>query len=107
MAPNHPKVHLKSSRKLIFYAIMVENKILPTLGDISSEKSVATSNTMDKIQQLLNYLATNLHAIIIYNVSSMIILIYRDASYISVTRSRSRAISVFSSATQTTISNVQ
>ena len=50
---------------------------------------------MDEVQQLLEYLASNPNAIIWYHASGMILFIHSDASYISVTKSRSRSIAVF------------
>ena len=51
---------------------------------------------MDEVQQLLDYLASNPNAIIRYHVSGMILFIHGDASYLSVTKARSRASGLFS-----------
>ena len=50
---------------------------------------------MDEVQQLLVYLASNPNAIILYHASGMILFIHSDASYLSVTKARSRASGVF------------
>ena len=50
---------------------------------------------MNGVQQLLDYLASNPKAIIRYHISGMILFIHSDASYILVTKSRSRASGVF------------
>ena len=43
----------------LYYAIAIDNTILVVLSDIGSEQARATSKTMDEVQQLLNYLASN------------------------------------------------
>ena len=50
---------------------------------------------MDEVQQLLDYLASNPNATIQYHDSGMILFIHSDASYLSVTKARSRASGVF------------
>ena len=50
---------------------------------------------MDEVQQVLDYLASNPNAIIQYHSSGMILFIHSDASYLSVTKARSRASGVF------------
>ena len=43
----------------LYYAIAIDNTILPALSDISSEQAKATKNAATKVSQLLNYMATN------------------------------------------------
>ena len=50
---------------------------------------------MDEIQQLFKYLTSNPNATIQYHASGMILFIHSDASYLSFTKSRSRASGVF------------
>ena len=50
---------------------------------------------MDEVQQLLDYLTSNTNAIIRDHASGMILFIHSDASYILVTKARSRASGVF------------
>ena len=50
---------------------------------------------MDEVQQLLDYLVSNPNAIIQYHSSGMILFIHSDASYLSVTKARSRASGLF------------
>ena len=50
---------------------------------------------MDEVQQLLEYLTSNPNAIVRYHASGMILFIHSDASYLSVTKARSRASGVF------------
>ena len=75
----------------LYYAIAIDNTILPALSDISSQQSKATQNTAKHVTKLLNYLATNPDAEIKYRASGMQLAIHSDASYLSVAQSRSRA----------------
>ena len=46
----------------LYYAIAIDNTILPDLIDISSEQSKANTNTSKQVAKLLNYLSSNPHA---------------------------------------------
>ena len=50
---------------------------------------------MDEVQQLLDYLASNPNTKIRFHASGMILFIHSDASYLLVTKARSRASGVF------------
>ena len=50
---------------------------------------------MYEVQQLLDYLASNPNATIRFYASGMILFTHRDASYLSVTKARSRSSGVF------------
>ena len=75
----------------LYYGIAVDNTILVALSTIASEQSAATSNTVKKINQLLNYLATNPDATIRYKRSDMVLWVHSDASYLSCPKAQSRA----------------
>ena len=79
----------------LYYDISIDNTVLVALSDIVLEQARATYKTMDEVQQLLNYLTSNPNATIRYHASGMILFIHSDASYLSVTKARSRAIGVF------------
>ena len=79
----------------LYYAIAIDNIILVALSDIGSEQVRATSKTINEVQQLHDYLASNPNATIRYNASGMILFIHSDASYLSVTKARSRSSGVF------------
>ena len=79
---------------LLRYAIAIVNTILAALSKISSEQSKATANTVKKVANLLNYLASNPHAEIQYRVSGMQLDIHPAASYLSVAQARSQASGV-------------
>ena len=79
---------------LLYYAIAIENTILPALSEISSDQSKATKNTAKQVAKLLNYLTPNLNTEIEYRASGMQLAIHSDASYLSVSRCRSWASGV-------------
>ena len=43
----------------LYYAISIDNTILPALSDISSKQYKATTNTAKQVDKLLNYLVSN------------------------------------------------
>ena len=79
----------------MYYAIAIDNTVLVSLSDIGSEQSRATSKTMNEVQQIIDYLASNPNATIFYHVSGMILFIHSDYSYLLVTKVRSRSSGVF------------
>jgi hypothetical protein len=60
------------------------------LNDIETEQKTATEKTKTAAGQLLDYLATQPDAKIRFHVSDMILHIHSDASYLSVSKARSR-----------------
>ena len=78
----------------LYYTIGIDNQILPSLSDISLEKSKATKNIAKQVTKLLNYMTTNPNAEIQCRASGMQLAIHSDASYLSVSKARSRASGV-------------
>ena len=79
---------------LLYYAIAIDNTILPALSNISSEQSKATTNTAKQVAELLNFLASNPQAEIQYRASGMQLSIHSDVANLSVAQARSRASGV-------------
>ena len=75
----------------LYYGIVLDKNLLVGLNDIYLKQSKATDNTSKKTTKLLNYLATNPEAVIKYHASGMQLYVHIDASYLSVSKSRSRA----------------
>ena len=75
----------------LYYGIALDNYLLVALNDISLEQYKATDNTSKKISKLLNYLATHPEAVIKYHASGLQLYVLSDSSYLSVSKSRSRA----------------
>jgi hypothetical protein len=69
--------------------------VLMPLNDIATEKTRATEKTKTAAGQLLDYLATHPDAKIRFHASDMILHIHIDASYLSVSKARSRLGGIF------------
>jgi len=80
---------------LLYYARALDVTILTAISELSTEMATGTVKTMSKLSQLLDYLSTNPEAIIQYYPSSMQLAIESDASYLSVSKARSRAAGFF------------
>ena len=65
--------------------------ILLALNDIATQQANPTKSTIKRVHQLIDYMATDLKAIIRFRASGMILNIHSDASYCSEGRGRSRA----------------
>ena len=98
---NSPRVSEKEIKaiqvivgSLLYYAIAIDNTILPVLGDIASEQIKATTKTQEKVNHLLDYMATNPNATIEYKASDMILHVHSDASYLSLSKACSRAAGI-------------
>jgi hypothetical protein len=76
---------------LLYYARAVDNKLLCTLSAIGSNQASATQNTLASCNQLLDHLALHPDDGITYKASNMILAAHSDASYLSESKSRSRA----------------
>ena len=80
--PLLPEERIKFIQKVVgvflYYFIVIDNKVLFALSDIGFEQSRATSKTMDEVQQLLEYLASNTNAKIRYHASGMILFVHSD-----------------------------
>jgi hypothetical protein len=61
------------------------------LSDIATQQASLTENTMQQVDQYLDYMWTHPDAIIQYRASDMIFNVHFDASYISAPHARSRA----------------
>jgi hypothetical protein len=76
---------------LLYYAQAVDNKLLCTLSAIGMNQASATQNTLAECDQLLDHLAHHPNNNITFKASNMILAAHSDASYLSESKSRSRA----------------
>jgi hypothetical protein len=76
---------------ILYYARAVDMTVLMALSAIAVEQTKATTRTLGKCMQLLDYLASNSEAKVRFYASDMIMNIHLDASYLSETGARSRA----------------
>ena len=65
--------------------------MLPALGSLATQQDTPTENTMTLSKQYLDYAVTHPDAIITYQASDMVLSAHSDASYLSESKSRSRA----------------
>ena len=80
---------------LLFYARAIDSTMLTAIGELATEQSQATTTTMEKLSQLLNYCAAHPDATVRFTASDMILAVESDASYLSVVKGRSRAAGYF------------
>ena len=76
---------------LLYYARAVDCMMLAALGSITTEHTSPTANTMRNIKQLPDYAATHPDSVVTYRSSNIVLAAHSDASYLSETKSRSRA----------------
>jgi hypothetical protein len=69
--------------------------LLPALSDLSTEQANGTRKTLFKLDQLLDYCHTDPEATVRFFKSDMQLTIESDASYLSVSKARSRAAGYF------------
>ena len=76
----------------MFLGRAVNSTLLCPISAIASQSANPTEETMKQTQQLLDYIATQEDAIIIYSRrSDMKLAVHSDASYLSESKARSRA----------------
>jgi hypothetical protein len=80
----------KISGLVLYYSRAFDPTLLMPLNDIATEKTTATGKTQTSTRQLLDYLAMHPDATIRFYASDMILHIHSDASYLSVSKARSR-----------------
>jgi hypothetical protein len=77
------------------YERAVDLTVLMSLNDIANEQTKVTEKTKAATNQLLYYLATHPYATIRYHASDMILHIYSDASYLSVSNHAATLVDCF------------
>jgi hypothetical protein len=85
----------KVTGSVLYYDRAMGPTVLMPLNDIATEQTKATEKTQAATNQLLDYLATHPDATIRYHASDMILHIHIDASYFSVSNTRSRLGGLF------------
>ncbi len=69
----------------------VDGTILTPLSAIAAKQSKPTVNTVQRSQQIMDYLATQEPAVLTYLKSDMVLAVHSDASYLNEEEARSRA----------------
>jgi hypothetical protein len=85
----------KVTGSVLYCARDVDHTLLMPPNDIATEQTKVNEKTQAATNQLLDYLATHPDATIRYHASDMILHIHSDASYLSVSNTRSRLGGLF------------
>mmetsp|Transcript_27287 Transcript_27287/g.38602 ORF Transcript_27287/g.38602 Transcript_27287/m.38602 type:complete len:96 (-) Transcript_27287:381-668(-) len=64
---------------LLYYARAIDSTMLPAIRTLATQQSAPTAQTMEGIKQLLNYCASNPHAVVRYHASEMTLHVKSDA----------------------------
>jgi hypothetical protein len=75
----------------LYYAQAGDPTILMALSEIASQQAAPTENTVEHVNQFLDYMWTHPDAIIQYRASDMILNVHSDALYLSAPKACSRA----------------
>ena len=75
----------------LYYAHPVDPTILIALSAITSEQESPTRATIKKVDQFLDYAASQEQSILTYEASDMVLAVHSNASYLSESKARSRA----------------
>jgi hypothetical protein len=89
----------KITGSVLYYSRAVDPTVLTPLNYIATEQTTATEKTQTSASQLLDYLATHPDTTLRFYESDMILHIHSDASYLSVSKARSRLGGIFYSGT--------
>ena len=87
----HTKILQQIIGKFLYYSREVDPTMLVALGNLATEKTKGTKNTLEASIQFVNYCATYPNAQLRYRASDMVLTVHSDASYLSVTHAKRRA----------------
>ena len=80
---------------ILYHARALNSPALVALSCIGTEQATPTEFTEKAVAQLLNYCATYSNSVFLFCASDMVLRVYSDASYLSVTKGRSRVTGYF------------
>jgi hypothetical protein len=75
----------------LYYARAVDCTMLTALSSLTTQQANPTKNTLQQVNQFLDYAMTHQDASISYRASNMILAVHSDASYLSETKARHHA----------------
>jgi hypothetical protein len=76
---------------VLYYGRAVDSTIITGLSSLAAAQAKPTAETLFLVNWLLDYVATNLDAILTYKKSDMVLAVHSNASYLSEPAARSRA----------------
>jgi hypothetical protein len=85
----------KITGSVLYYSRAVYPTVIMPINDIAMEQTTAMGKTQTSTSQLLDYLSTHPDATNRFYASDMILHIHSDASYLSVSKARSRLGGLF------------
>ena len=91
LGPQDKKYIQQVVGSFLYYTCKVDMTILLVLSAITADQSKPTERIMERVDQLLDYMHSNLNAVIQFQASDMILNIHSDVSYMSASKGRSRA----------------
>lgn len=77
--------------KFLFYGRAVDSTLLMPLSAISTKQAAPTEESKRRIDQFLDFVASQDEAVLTYRASDMILAVHSDASYLNEDDARSRA----------------
>ena len=80
---------------LLYYRRAVDPTILVALNELSTEQASPTTNTLQKIKQLLNYVATYPNTVLRFHANDMTLHVDSDAAYLVLPNAKSRIAGYF------------
>ena len=96
VSPRQWKEKLTFSKLSEHVCRAVDPTMLVALSAIAADQAAPTKNTLEKVDQLLDYAVSQEDAVITYRASDMVLTIHSDASYLSEPKARSRSGGNFS-----------
>eukprot|EP00804_Cyclotella_cryptica_P023552 CCRYP_018913-RA/>CCRYP_018913-RA protein AED:0.17 eAED:0.19 QI:0/0/0/1/0.25/0/5/0/1080 len=81
----------KVNGKFLWYARAVDGTLLTPLSALATQQANPTTNTMKRVKQFLDFVATQDPAVLTYRKSVMVLAAHSDASYLNESAARSRA----------------
>ena len=75
----------------LYYGRAVDSTMLVALGSIATDQARPTKTTLEKVEQFLDYAASQDYAVVSYHASDMVMAVHSDASYLSESKARSIA----------------
>ncbi len=96
-SPKLDKAGIKKMQKIVgiilYYARAINMTVLMALSTIAAKQTIATTRTLERCTQMLDYLAHNADAKVGFSASDMIMNIHLDVSYLSEDLSEAKACS--------------
>ena len=93
--PLLPRETQNSGNFLLYHARALNSPALAVLSDIGTEQAKSTTLTAQSTTKLLNYCTTYPNSTLRVVASDMILLVFSDASFLSVSQGHSRAAGYF------------